>query len=254
MQNTPTSQNLNGSYVPPQRPQSAPPKKPMPKWVKIAIVAFAVLVVLGALSTCGKEPSPTTNEPASNATDNAATSPDAEAEKTAVPEKTEEELAAEAAAQAKRDATVRSGTYKVGSEIPAGQYYLEGSGYFALMSDSSGSLEAIIANDNYSGNSIVDLAEGQYFQLKGSSAYPIEYASIEERTEFSDGVYRVGIDMPAGEYKVDSKSGMGYIEVASDASHTLDSIIANEIVEGSTYQSVDDGQYVKLSGATATLV
>ena len=125
-----------------------------------------------------------------------------------VPEKTEEEKAAEARAQAKADATVSSGTYKVGSEIPAGQYYLVGSGYFAILKDGSGTLDAIIANDNFSGNSIVDLADGQYFELKGASMYPIEFYDPIEKTEFKDGTYRVGIDMPAGEYKVNLAFGI----------------------------------------------
>lgn len=59
--------------------------------------------------------------------------------------------------------------------------------------------------------------------------------------------------MPAGEYKVTSSSGYGYIEVTSDASHTLGAIITNDLVEDSTYQTVSEGQYVKLSEVTATL-
>ncbi len=78
-----------------------------------------------------------------------------------------------------------------------------------ILKDSSGTLDAIIANDNFSGNSIVDLADGQYFQLKGASMYPIEFYDPIEKTEFKDGMYRVGIDMPAGEYKVTSSSGSG---------------------------------------------
>ena len=79
--------------------------------------------------------------------------------------------------------------------------------------------------------------------------YPIEFYDPIEKTEFKDGMYRVGIDMPAGEYKVTSSSGYGYIEVTSDASHTLGAIITNDLVEDSTYQTVSEGQYVKLLGS-----
>lgn len=264
-----TSQNLNGAHAEPYYPPTTstspspspeqPPKKPMPKWVKIVAIVFVVLVLIGAASTCGKKGdtgSTAPNTPTKSEvkkTDDSSKATKEEPEAPVVPEKTEEEKAAEARAQARADATVSSGTYKVGSEIPVGQYYLVGSGYFAILKDSSGTLDAIIANDNFSGNSIVDLADGQYFELKGASMYPIEFYDPIEKTEFKDGMYRVGIDMPAGEYKVTSSSGYGYIEVTSDASHTLGAIITNDLVEDSTYQTVSEGQYVKLSEVTATL-
>ena len=50
-----------------------------------------------------------------------------------------------------------------------------------------------------------------------------------------------------------SYTHLGYIEVTSDASHTLGAIITNDLVEDSTYQTVSEGQYVKLSEVTATL-
>ena len=215
-----TSQNLNGAHAEPYYPPTTsaspspspeqPPKKPMPKWVKIVAIVFVVLVLIGAASTCGKKDdtgsaaSSTPTKSEVKKTDDSSKATKDEPEAPVVPEKTEEEKAAEARAQAKADATVSSGTYKVGSEIPAGQYYLVGSGYFAILKDSSGTLDAIIANDNFSGNSIVDLADGQYFELKGASMYPIEFYDPIEKTEFKDGMYRVGIDMPAGEYKVTS--------------------------------------------------
>lgn len=259
MQDQPqASQNLNAPNARPKPGQK--PKKPLPKGVKIVLIVLAALIVLGTISNCSKNKdeqdtsTPTTSQEASKDTaEKADTATEPESKPAAAPEKTDEELAAETAAQAKKDATLRNGTYKVGSEMPAGQYYLEGSGYFAIMSDSSGSLDAIIANDNYNGNSIVDVEEGQYFQFKGTQMYPIEYAETTDRAEYKDGMYRVGIDMPAGEYKIESKTSMGYIEVDTDATHTLDSIITNDIIESSSYLTVSEGQYVKLSGTTATV-
>ena len=43
--------------------------------------------------------------------------------------------------------------------------------------------------------------------------------------------------------------GYGYIEVSSDASGTLNVIVANANIQGDTYQTVQDGQYLKLNGA-----
>ena len=62
-------------------------------------------------------------------------------------------------------------------------------------------------------------------------------------------MFKVGKDIPAGEYKVilDSTIGMGYLEVSSNSSHQLSSIVTNENVTADTYITVKDGQYLKLN-------
>ena len=42
---------------------------------------------------------------------------------------------------------------------------------------------------------------------------------------------------------------MGYIEVSSDSRGTFDSIITNDNLMEDSYITVEDGQYLKLSGA-----
>ena len=42
---------------------------------------------------------------------------------------------------------------------------------------------------------------------------------------------------------------MGYIEVSSDSRGVLDSIITNDNLMEDSYITVQDGQYLKLSGA-----
>lgn len=65
-------------------------------------------------------------------------------------------------------------------------------------------------------------------------------------------MYRVGVDLEPGEYKV-TATGMGYIEVSADSKHTLLNIIINDVFEGEKYITVKAGQYLKLSGATLKL-
>ena len=43
--------------------------------------------------------------------------------------------------------------------------------------------------------------------------------------------------------------GMGYIEVSSDSRGVLNSIITNDNIMEDSYITVQDGQYLKLSGA-----
>ena len=63
-----------------------------------------------------------------------------------------------------------------------------------------------------------------------------------------DGQYKVGDDIPAGEYYVKCNSYNLYIEVASDSSGSLDSIIYNLNTEGGVYITVEDGEYLEISG------
>ena len=61
------------------------------------------------------------------------------------------------------------------------------------------------------------------------------------------GIYKVGEDIPAGEYQVEASSGLGYIEVSSDSRHQIEGIITNDNFEGNKYITVQDGQYLTLS-------
>jgi hypothetical protein len=165
--------------------------------------------------------------------------------------------AATTPAELEPDNAIKSGMYKVGSDIAAGEYVLitNRGAYFAITSDSSGSLESILANDNFDSRSIVSVNDGEYLELKGCEAYPFaEAPAVDKSSEILEsGMYKVGVDIPAGEYKVESISSMGYIEVSSNSSHSLNAIVANDNFEGSKYISVTDGQYLKLSNVKVYL-
>ncbi len=60
-------------------------------------------------------------------------------------------------------------------------------------------------------------------------------------SSLGEGTYRVGIDIDAGEYKLKST---GTRASASRA------IVSNKLFEDSTYVTVEDGQYLKLTGCS----
>lgn len=146
-----------------------------------------------------------------------------------------------------------AGMYKVGTDIPAGEYILEPSAiaYYQVASDSTGTLESIVSNDNFSGTRYITVSDGQYLTLTGCTAYPASYVSEGKvkNDNLSGGMYKVGVDIEAGEYKV-TPEGDGYYEVDSSSAGTLDAIVANENFSSDVYVTVSDGQYLKLSGAT----
>lgn len=224
-------------------------KKPFYK--KWWVWAIAIIIIAAAVGGGGADGEKTANNKSEPATSKGQDNKETKAkEKTAEKnnengeEKTNENL-------------IKPGTYKVGEDIPGGEYlvFANGMAYIENASDSSGNLESIIFNDNLTkgAHSYVTLNEGEYFKLQGAEAYPVDSAPsvIPEDGIYKDGMYKVGKDIPAGEYKViltDTAMGMGYLEVSSDSSHQLDKIVTNENVQADTYITVKDGQYLKLQG------
>lgn len=72
-----------------------------------------------------------------------------------------------------------------------------------------------------------------------------ENPTTKESKYYGPGMYKVGIDIPAGEYNVKAELGeLGYLEVSNDPNGT--SIITTDAFENNSYVSVSDGQYLVL--------
>ncbi|MBZ9691651.1 hypothetical protein [Clostridium sp. M14] len=217
------------------------------KWnkaVKVVLTIFFALVIIGNI---GKNNTVTTKQD-SKEIEQAEKKDDLVKEETVKKETVKEE---------KKSNKIKSGTYKIGSDIPAGEYLVisKSAAYIQCASDSTGTLESIIFNDNLASKgctSYVTLNDGEYFKLTGGEMYPVAEAPslIPSDGIYQEGMYKVGQDIPAGEYKVilneNSSTGMGYIEVSTNSRHTLNDIVTNDNIEADTYITVSDGQYLKL--------
>lgn len=143
-----------------------------------------------------------------------------------------------------------SGQYKIGIDMPAGEYVLfsdSGSGYYAVSSDSNGA--EILSNDNFDYNSVITVDEGTYIKLSRCVAVPTEEIG---KIDISKGnMFRIGKDIEAGEYSLESTGSDGYYCIYSDSRQQgTNSIVTNENFSGNTYVTVCDGQYLKLSRCT----
>ena len=103
-----------------------------------------------------------------------------------------------------------AGMYKVGTDIPAGEYYIkadeEKTAYFCLSSDSSG--DSILYNGNPKNNYFLTVSDGQYLQVKrGTFTLSSEIRPLAYSGDLEEGMYRVGYDIPAGEYRAVPHSG-----------------------------------------------
>lgn len=145
------------------------------------------------------------------------------------------------------------GMYKVGVDLPVGEYLLfaaGSSGYYCVSSDSN--QDDIIENGIFNGHSFVTVEDGQYFDVSRctfliASDYVI---GPNDDGSFSDGMYRVGIDIPAGEYHLTVSDDRGYYAIYNSSKVPLD-IVSNNIFEKNTYVTVTEGQYIEISRCVA---
>lgn len=153
-----------------------------------------------------------------------------------------------------------AGMYKVGSELPSGEYALiptsSDFAYFQITNSSDGKFDSIISNDNFNGRSIVTVSDGQYLNVSRANIYKIDEAPAITKSakELPEGMYRVGIDIPSGEFKIAPTDTIaGYYEISTDSSHQFNNIVGNGTVSNQQYLTIENGQYLKLSRAKIIL-
>jgi hypothetical protein len=70
-------------------------------------------------------------------------------------------------------------------------------------------------------------------------------------TTWTDGLYEIGKDIPAGEYVIIAEPGVKItFQLSTDASKSFDSLIVLESCENRTILSVEDGEFLEFSGGT----
>lgn len=157
------------------------------------------------------------------------------------------------------DGSIEEGMYKIGSDLVAGEYVIianddTGSAYMAITKDSTGNLDSIIGNENIANRTYVTVNSGEYLTIRDAKTYPLDKAPKVDTSSgtLPDGMYKAGVDISAGEYKINSP-GDGYVEITTNSRHTLDGVISNDNFSGDKYVSIQNGQYLKLQRATLTL-
>ncbi len=150
------------------------------------------------------------------------------------------------------DALKGDGQYKVGKDIPAGEYYAKCDGvnlYVEVASDSSGDLDSIVYNLNTLGGVYITVEDGEYLEISGGKLYELDKSPDRgaENGYYKDGMYKVGEDIPAGEYNVESTQDLAYIEVATNSRHQIEDIVTNDNFEGNKFITLENGQYITLS-------
>lgn len=168
-----------------------------------------------------------------------------------------------------------AGVYVVGEDgIAPGLYYVEGSpsqesNFYLYETDGAyrgDDLYKIDAAVAYIGSYFVELEEGDVLIYKPAEDSDVFYSADEapkvEPGVYGSGVYRVGVDIPAGTYTItatseslDDATQDRAVYVMKDLDFDEDSILDTKYVMkgGSQTIEVKDGQWVELYGAQAEL-
>lgn len=155
---------------------------------------------------------------------------------------------APAAASEEKVKTYGTGTYIVGEDIESGLYRAtvgnSGMAYIERSKDLSMELDSILANIILTGDGYVEiLSSDKAVSLMDVTLEKIDLETLtpDIKTEVADGIYLVGYDIEPGTYKVevtDETTGMGYVQRSRSLAMGMDDIIANDIVQGSSYVEV----------------
>ncbi len=146
------------------------------------------------------------------------------------------------------------GTYAVGTDIPSGDYYFLSTGgrknaHVYVYNDNQPDSRAVIS-DSFKSFTIVRVKDGQYLKAantrfsaaNGSLGY-FDSSSIKE------GTYRVGTDIPAGQYHFEAENSGAYFSVYEN--YDRSSIHYSERFEDTVSYTLTSGQLIKMSDCFA---
>ncbi|MFF0437206.1 hypothetical protein ACFYU9_33905 [Streptomyces sp. NPDC004327] len=161
----------------------------------------------------------------------------------------------------KKAATIDGdGDFEVGKDVKPGLYRSTGNGddagcYWERAKDSSGDTDSILANDNVTGTSYVQVtAKDKIFKSSGCQSWEAVDAKAtgtpKNELKGHGGMFKVGVDIAPGTYKsTGNKDDACYWERAKDASHSTDAILANANVTGTAIVKVSASDaYFKSTG------
>ena len=144
-------------------------------------------------------------------------------------------------------------TFRVGSDLPPGEYFIEAKegthAFVQLATDGSGATGSIITNKLFSTHSFITVKEGEYLTVERATITPASEAIVPTFADgiLTDGVYRVGIDIPAGVYTIQAITNVaGYYQISTNSRGVVSEIISNHNFSDEVTVTVEEGHYLTL--------
>lgn len=162
-----------------------------------------------------------------------------------------------------------AGTYKVGTDIEAGEYLLitdkqdDGilsTAYYQVTATASAAVTSddFLYNGNFYYRTYVRLESGQYLQFNSAKLYKLNnYPAVNKNAaSWHSGQYKVGTDLDAGEYKLTVLEDNGFFQITRTPNAKIGTAdyIDNDFFSGQQYVTLTAGDYLEFKGATLTKV
>jgi hypothetical protein len=159
----------------------------------------------------------------------------------------------------KKAAFAGDGDFQVGSDIKPGTYRTTGNSdglcYWERAKDASGEMDSLLANDNVTGTSYVTVRATDKLFKSGDCN---DWEAVDEKAKGSPatrmsgdgGMFAVGSDIAPGTYKSTGNTDDScYWERTKDAGHAVESILANDNVNGTAVVRISASDaYFKTNG------
>lgn len=166
------------------------------------------------------------------------------------------ELASQAKLPEPENGWYSAGMYRIGTDIPAGEYFIRTDENYSAFVDTYSSSRNMSNNQLDSGyfdNFGFFLAEEGTYLDADEPFTPAKNAVIPapENGVYSAGMYRIGADLPAGTYTLSPNEDYDlHYETRSDAGMDYDSILEQDWSEEPVTVTLEEGQYFSLSYGT----
>ena len=152
------------------------------------------------------------------------------------------------------------GTYLVGTDLPEGDYALverEDAMFASIVIRAGDSADAaLVLHKLVSGQADVHLTRDTWVTLSELRAWPLgaEPGAVREDGSVGEGAYLVGVQLPAGRYTASllEKAPLSSYSVFSGILGTDAQLMKFEILHEAVELTLEDGDYVELSGCALT--
>lgn len=136
------------------------------------------------------------------------------------------------------------GAYKVGFDIPAGEYIIIPN-FVTTYFNVKDANNKLLANGYVSGSYYITLDIGQYLMIDDGYAVPASKynVAVYDYSMIYPGMYKVGTDIPVGEYYFFTTEDNGYY-CLYDNSTTSKKIISNDYFSVASYANAKVGDYL----------
>lgn len=151
-----------------------------------------------------------------------------------------------------------SGTYSVGSDIPAGDYVVieNQDAMFAsvIVREDADEDSDLVSHHLINGQAAIRLNPGTWVTFSEARAYPLSQAPRIESDTCGEGGYLVGETLPAGTYQLYlvDKAPLSSYSVYDGILGTDAQLTKFEVLHDATTIALSDGDYIELSGCGLT--